>query len=195
MNVVLQTNDIPVICEIIKILRRAYNILDELDDLMSSALQYAPTGERNYIGLCSPKALNKVQDELDPKQRFLEFPMEVYQNIDGVTTRPGRLAGKTSVAALSISGVKVPFFTSIYLGGVVPGAWVWENSQYATGGVGNIYLVNTDNIEIRHLIPITYMETPNYSDWILGNRHSIFSAMQLLCRNFASHAALKYIAA
>lgn len=173
----------------------AYNILDELDDLMASALTYAPTNERNYIGLCSPKALNKIQDELDPKQRFLEFPMDVYQTIEGVSTRPGRMAGKTSVAALSICGVKVPFFTSPYLGGVVAGAWVWENAKYTTGGVGNIYLVNTDNIEIRHLIPITYTETPNYADWILGSRHSIFSAMQLLCRNFSCHAALKYIKA
>ncbi len=61
--------------------------------------------------------------------------------------------------------------------------------------MGNIYLVNMDNIEIRHLIPITYTETPNYGDWILGTRHSIFSAMTLICRNFACHAALKYIAA
>jgi len=173
----------------------AYNILDELDDLMAAALTYAPTAERNYIGLCSPKAMNKIQDELDPKQRFLEFPMDVYQTIEGVSTRPGAVGGKFSCAALAICGVKVPFFQSPYLGGVVPGAWVWENAKYATGGVGNIYLVNIDNIEIRHLIPITYTETPNYADWILGSRHSIFSAMQLLCRNFSCHAALKYIAA
>jgi len=172
----------------------SYNILDELDDLMATALVYAPTAERNYIGLCSPKALNKIQDELDPKQRFLEFPMDVYQTLEGVSTRPGALGGKFSVAALAICGVKVPFFTSPYLSGVST-SWVWENSVYTTGGVGNIYLVNMDNIEIRHLIPITYAEFPNYSDWILGNRHSIFSAMQLLCRNFACHAALKYIAA
>jgi len=173
----------------------AYNILDELDDLMATALTYAPTGERNYIGLCSPKAMNKIQDEIDPKQRFLEFPMDVYQTIEGVSTRPGAMGGKFSCSALAICGVKVPFFQSPYLGGVVPGAWVWENSQYTTGGVGNIYLVNMDNIEIRHLIPITYTETPNYADWILGSRHSFFSAMQLLCRNFSCHAALKYIAA
>lgn len=173
---------------------KAYNILDELDDLMATALNYAPTAERNYIGLCSPKALNKVQDELDPKQRYLEGKMDVTQTIEGVSTRPGVQGGKISVAGLTICGVKVPFFTSPYLSGV-PTSWVWENSQLTTGGVGNIYLVNTDNIEIRHLIPITYIETPNYADWILGSRHSIFSAMQLICRNFSCHAALKYIKA
>jgi len=173
----------------------AYNILDELDDLMSTALVYAPTAERNYIGLCGPKALNKIQDELDPKQRFLEFPMDVYQTLEGVSTRPGALGGKFSVAALAICGVKVPFFTSPYLQGHADSSWLWKNAKYTTGGVGNIYLVNMDNIEIRHLIPITYTETPNYADWILGSRHSFFSAMQLLCRNFSCHAALKYIAA
>ena len=174
---------------------QAYNILDELDDLMAEAKNYAPTDERNYIGLCSPKAMNKIQDEIDPKQSFLEFPMDIYQNINGVSTRPGRIAGKTSVSALAICGLKVPFFDVPYLGGVVKGAWVWENAKYTTGGVGNIYLVNMDNIEIRHLIPTTYLETPNYGDWILGKRHVFYSAMQLLCTNFASHAALKYIKA
>jgi hypothetical protein len=172
----------------------AYNILDELDDLMAIALVHAPTSERNYIGVCSPKALNKIQDELDPKQRFLEFPMDVTQTISGVSTRPGAVGGKFSVAALAICGVQVPFFTSPYLMGQAS-PWVWENTVYGTGGVGNIYLINTDNIEIRHLIPITYAETPNYGDWILGSRHAIFSAMQLLCRNFSCHAALKYIKA
>lgn len=172
----------------------AFNILDELDDLMAVAKNYAPTAERNYIGLCSPKALNKIQDELDPKQRFLEFPMEVTQTIGGVSTRAGAVGGKFQVSALAITGIQVPMFDSPYLMGQAS-PWVWENSIYTTGGVGNIYLINTDNIEIRHLIPITYTETPNYADWILGNRHSIFSAMQLLCTNFACHAALKYIKA
>jgi hypothetical protein len=172
----------------------AYNILDELDDLMAVAKHYAPTAQRNYIGLCSDKALNKIQDELDPKVRYLEQSMDVYQTLNGVSTRPGKAVGKLSVPALGITGVLVPFFTSPYLSGQAS-PWVWENSKYTTGGVGNIYLINMDNIEIRHLIPITYSETPNYGDWILGNRHSIYSAMQLLCKRFASHAALKYIKA
>jgi len=141
---------------------QAYNILDELDDLMAVAKTYAPSNERNYIGLCSEKALNKIQDELDPKQRFLDMPLEVTQTIEGVSTRPGAVGGKFSVSALAITGIKVPFFTSPYLMGQAS-PWVWENSQYTTGGVGNIYLVNMDNIEIRHLIPITYTETSTWT--------------------------------
>lgn len=175
----------------------AYNILDELDDLMATALTYAPTAERNYIGLCSAKALNKIQDELDPKMRFFstsEGQTMVTQTLNGVSTRPGATGGKFSVAGLLISGVKVPFFTSPYFSGKAS-PWVWENSVYTTGGVGNIYLVNMDNIEIRHLIPFTEIDYPNYGDWILGDRHTLVSAMTLIARNFASHAALKYIKA
>jgi hypothetical protein len=173
---------------------QAYNILDELDDLMASAKAYAPTAERNYVGLCSDKALNKIQDELDPKERYLEGRMDYTQTIGGVSTRPGALGGKFSCAGLTICGIKIPFFTSPYFAGKAT-PWVWENSKYATGGVGNIYLVNMDNIELRHLIPFTEIDYPNYGDWVLGDRHSLISSMTLLARNFASHAALKYIAA
>jgi len=114
---------------------QAYNILDELDDLMSTALVYAPTAERNYIGLCGPKALNKIQDELDPKQRFLEFPMDVYQTLEGVSTRPGALGGKFSVSALAICGIKVPFFVSPYLQGHADSSWLWKNAKHTTAGL------------------------------------------------------------
>jgi len=170
----------------------AYNILDELDDLMAEALIYAPTDQRNYIGITSPLALNKVQDELDPKMRYLEHPMEIYQTLNGVSTRPGALAGKISVPGLIICGVKVPFFTNVYLAG--QDGLGWKNTVYTTAGAGNIYLVNMDTIEIRHLIPPTFQSIPNYGDWILGNRNIWFSAMTLICRNFHANAALKYIA-
>jgi hypothetical protein len=173
---------------------QAYNILDELDDLMATAKAYAPTAERNYIGMCSDKALNKIQDELDPKQRYLEGQTEYTQTLGGVSTRPGALGGKFSTAGLTICGIKVPFFTSPYFSGKAS-PWVWENAKYTTGGVGNIYLINMDNIEIRHLIPFTEIDYPNYGDWVLGDRHVLVSAMTLVAQNFASHAALKYIAA
>jgi len=172
----------------------AYNILDELDDLMATAKAYAPTAERNYIGMCSDKALNKIQDELDPKQRYLEGKMDYTQTLGGVSTRPGALGGKFSAAGLTICGVQVPFFTSPYFSGKAT-PWVWENTVYTTGGVGNIYLINMDNIEIRHLIPFTEIDYPNYGDWVLGDRHTLVSSMTLVAQNFASHAALKYIAA
>lgn len=169
-----------------------YNILDELDDLMASALIYAPTDDRNYIGLCSPHALNKIQDELDPKQRYLEANATVYQTLNGISTRPGNAVGKISVPALTICGVTVPFFTNIYFRGQ-DGAG-WKNSVYTTAGAGNIYLVHTGTMELRHLLAPTFDSHPNYGDWIMGNRNLYFIGAQLICRNFHCQAALKYIA-
>ena len=174
----------------------AYNILDELDDLMATALTYAPSDGKNYIGLCSPKALNKIQNELDPKQRFLEGAADVTQTINGVSTRPGVEGGKVSVASLTICGVKVPFFTSPYLQGTSASSWLWKNAKHTTGGPGNIYLINMDGMEFRTLIPITYETWPSHTEVQpgLGNRHILYTAGQLLVRNWASHAKLAFIA-
>jgi len=174
----------------------AYNILDELDDLMAAAKVYAKQ-PYNYIGLCSPKAMNKIQNEIDPKQRFLEGQTDVTQTINGVSTRPGVEGGKVSVSSLTICGVKIPFFESPYLMGTSSSSWIWLNSKHTTGGVGNIYLLNMDAIEFRTLVPVTYTTWPNYSESDapgLGSRHLIYMMGQLIAKNWQSHAALKYIA-
>lgn len=179
----------------------AYNILDELDDLMAIAKCYA-TQPYNYIGLCSPKALNKIQNEIDPKQRWLEGPTDVTQTINGVTTRPGVEGGKVSVSSLTISGIKVPMFESPYLMGTATSNWLWMNTKHTTGGPGNIYLVNMDAIEIRTLVPITYETWPAWYGAgadvadapAFGNKHVLYMMAQLIAWNWQSHAALKYIA-
>lgn len=174
----------------------AYNILDELDDLMAVARNYADTDQRNYIGLCSPKALNKIQNEIDPKQRFLEGPADVTQTINGVSTRPGVEGGKVSVSSLTICGEKVPFFTAPYLMGSAASGWLWKNEKHTTGGPGNIYLINMDALEFRTLIPITYETWPSRTEVQpgLGNRHILYTSGQLLVRKWASHAKLAFIA-
>jgi hypothetical protein len=174
----------------------AYNILDELDDLMAAAKVYAKP-PYNYVGFCSPKAMNKIQNEIDPKARFLEGPTDVVQTVNGVSTRPGVDGGKVSVSSLTICGVKVPFIEDPYLMGTATTSWLWKNSKHTTGGPGHIYLVNMDAIEFRTLIPITYKTWPNYSESDapgLGNRHILYTMGQLICKNWASHAKLSYIA-
>jgi hypothetical protein len=173
----------------------SYNILDELDDLMAAAKVYAKA-PYNYIGLCSPKAMNKIQNEIDPKQRFLEGQEDVTQTVNGVSTRPGVEGGKTSVSSLTICGVKVPMFESPYLMGTATTSWVWKNSKHTTGGPGNIYLINMDAIEYRTLIPITYKSWFNTSEADapgIGNRHLLYTMGQLICKNWQSHAKLAYI--
>ena len=175
----------------------AYNILDELDDLMATAKVYAKQ-PYNYIALMSPKALNKIQNEIDPKQRFLEGQSDVTQTIGGVTTRPGVEGGKVSVSSLTICGVKVPCFESPYLMGTADSSWVWKTSVHTTGGPGNIYLLNLDAIEFRMLVPPTYESWRAYYDLAdapaFGNKHVLYMMGQLIAWNWHSHAALKCIA-
>lgn len=177
----------------------AYDILSELDDLMAVAKKYRQGSlAPNYIGVCGDKAMNKIQDELDPKARFLEGEMGVTQTLNGVSSRTGVEGGKLSVASLMISGVKVPFFQASYLDGTESSSWLWKNSKYTSGGVGNIYLINMDAIEFRTLIPITYKSLPNTTNNSapgLGNINVLYMAGQLLARQWKSHAALKYIKA
>lgn len=173
----------------------AYDILSELDDLMAVAKKYVQ-GTPNYIGLCSDKAMNKLQEELDPSGTWLEGQMEVSQTINGISTRQG-VARNRSVPSVAISGVKVPFFTATHLDGTSASSWLWKNSVYNTGGVGNIYLINNDAWEYRTLIPMTYMKRPNTTNNSapgLGDINVIYHAGQLIFHNWASHAALKYIA-
>jgi hypothetical protein len=131
--------------------------------------------------------MNKIQDELDPKARFLEGEMGVTQTLNGISTRTGIEGGKLSVASLMISGVKVPFFQATYLDGTESTNWLWKNSVYTSGGVGNIYLINMDAIEFRTLIPITYKSLPNTTNNSapgLGNINVLYMAGQLLARQW-----------
>jgi len=175
-----------------------YDILSELDDLAAVCKKYRQgTGTPNYIGVCSDKAMNKVQDELDPKSRYLENEMSVTQTLNGVSTRSGVMGGKVPVSGLQISGLKVPFFQVSHLDGTATSSWLWKNTVYGTGGVGNIYLINMDACEFRTLIPITFKSMPNTTNNSapgLGNINVLYMAGQLIMRQWASHAALKYIA-
>jgi len=176
-----------------------YDILSELDDLMAVAKCYRQgTTTPNYLGLCSDKAMNKVQNELDPKGRYLENELQASQTIGGISTRPGVMGGKLSVAGLTICGVKVPFIQNPYFSGTATTGWEWENEKYTTpGGVGHIFLINMDAYEFRTLIPITYKSVPTTAKNSapgLGNQNVIYMAGQLIMRQWASHAALKYIA-
>ena len=174
----------------------AYDILSELDDLMAVAKKYRTgSGTPNYIGLCSDKAMNKIQAELDPSGTWLEGQMEVSQTVNGISTRTG-VARNRSVPSIGISGVKVPFFTASHLDGTSASSWLWKNSVYSTGGPGNIYLINNDAWEYRTLIPVTSMQRPNTTNNSapgLGDINVIYHAGQLIFHNWASHAALKYI--
>ena len=164
---------------------------------MAAAKKYRQgSGPANYIALMSDTALNKVQDEIDPKGMWLEGQTEVTQTLNGITTRKGVDGGKLQVSSLILSGVKCPVFTAKYLQGTASSSWLWKNSKFATGGPGNIYLLNMDAIEFRTLIPTTAEswrnQAPNTTPG-LGYINVIYMMGQLIWRNWQSHAALKYI--
>jgi len=166
----------------------AYNILEEIDDLMADAKKYSEN--KRYIGLCTDKNLNKVEDEIDPKQRFLEKQVNVAATIGGISTRPGHEGG-FDVGAIVSCGVTIPMFTS--------NALPVKNSKYAAGtSNGSIYLIDLDGMYIRVDIPVTFLETGFGAEMLhqnyLRSRGMLFTLSQLVCTNFLSQAKLSWVA-
>ena len=168
----------------------AYNICDELDDLMTQCLVYAGDNP-NYIALMSPKAFNKIRAEED-SHRIIDSFDGASQAINGTTSTPGITGGKAQFSALRLSDITVPIVTAPYLMGTSASSWLWKNSAHSTGGPGNIYLINQDAMEFRTLIPLTYRSVQAES--ALETKHTLYMAGQLLAKNWKSHGALKYIA-
>lgn len=166
----------------------AYHIMDELDDLMADAKPYSEN--KRYIGLTTDKTLNKIEKELDPKQRYLEKQVNVAATIGGISTRPGHEGG-FDIGALVLCGVTVPVFTS--------NALPLTNTVYGTTTSGPFYLIDLDGMYIRVDIPATFLETGFGAEMLhqnyLRSRGVLFTVAQLVCTNFQSQAALKWIKA
>ncbi len=168
----------------------AYNILDELDDLMAKCLVYAKE-PYNYVAFMSPKSYNKIKAEEDPKAIIADYP-SARLTVNGLSTTQGGTGGKPQFSALRLSDVTVPVVCAPYLMGTAASSWLWKTTIHTTGGCGNIYLVNMDCMEFRTLIPITYRSVPMESG--LQTKHTLYMAGQLIAKNWLSHGALKYIA-
>jgi hypothetical protein len=140
----------------------------------------------------SPNAYNKVKAENDPKALITDYSGAV-QSINGISSTPGVVGGKVQLSALRLSDITVPIATAPYLMGTNSSSWLWKNSNYTTGGVGDIYLINQDNMEFRTLIPFSYRSIP--AEDSLQTKHTLYMAGQLIAKNYKSHGALKYIAA
>jgi hypothetical protein len=168
----------------------AYNIIDELDDLMTKCLVYAEE-PYNYVAYMSPKALNKIRAEEDP-HRIIENVTGVTHAINGVTSSPGITGGKVQLSALRLSDITVPIVTAPYLMGTPGSGWLWKNTTHTTGGPGHIYLMNQDALEFRTLIPLTYRSVQAES--ALETKHTLYMAGQLINKNWMSHGKLYGIA-
>jgi len=168
----------------------AYNICDELDDLMAKCLVYAKE-PYNYIAMMSPKAYNKIKAEQDPKAIISDYT-DAKQTVGGISSTPGVVGGNVQLSALRLSDITVPIVTVPYLMGTADSGWLWMNSKHTTGGPGNIYLINQDAIEFRTLIPLTYKSFPAEDSY--ETKHALYMAGQLIGKNFASCGKLALIA-
>jgi hypothetical protein len=167
-----------------------YLTLDMIDDVMAAIKKYSK--RKRYIALTGPKTMNELQKLIDPKQRFLNAPMDVQYTVNGVDTRPGRDTG-FSVASFITNGLRVPFFESYHVANEESGN---RSATVSDADIGNIYLIDLDEIEIRTAIPFSYLETPD-SSMLTGDfmykRHWIIYAAQLTAINFRAHGAVKYL--
>lgn len=168
----------------------AYNIIDELDDLVTQQLVYCEE-PYNLVAYMSPKAYNKIRAEEDPHRIITEYTGAT-QAINGVTSTPGTVGGKAQFSALRLSDITVPIVTAPYLMGTAASSWLWKNAQHTTGGPGHICIMNQDALEFRTLIPLTYRSVQ--AENALQTKHTLYMAGQLINRNWKSHSKLAFIA-
>jgi len=133
-----------------------------------------------------------MQKLIDPKQRFLDSPMDVQITMNGVKTRRGVQAG-FQVASYVTNGIRIPFFTSRHVANETSAN---RSATITDADIGNIYILDLDAVEIRMAIPITYLETPPAAMLTrdtMSTRHMFLFAGQLICTNFRANAAVKYL--
>ena len=166
----------------------AYQILEEVDDLMKAAKPYSE--RKRYIGITTQSTLNKMQDEYGGQVRSLEGEVKAAIGINGVKTAEGHEIG-FPVQAIKTCGLTIPIFTSEAL--------PLENSIYTTPTAGHLYIVDLDVCFIRVDMPMTYLETGFGVEMLhqdrLRSRAFLFAKQNLICTKPAACAALKWIKA
>ena len=156
--------------------------LDMIDDIMATAKRY---GSGNYIAYTNDDTINAIQRLIDPKGRYLHTEMNYEKTVNGVKTRKGVEAGRLTAGALVTNGLTIPVFSDPNV--AVP----------VSGGAGNLYLIDVEHIELRYILPVTYIPTTMQDMALHGTmyeRHWLITGMQLIADQFNCHAAVKYIA-
>ena len=165
--------------------------LGDVDDVLAAALDYAET--ENYIMVTGRRTLNEINKIVaNERQVFGEEPMYVSFTSNGVSTDSG-IKGRMATASIISNGIQIPIFTNKHV--------VGENGRNETTKVtdcdiGNIYLINLDDVHLRMAVPSTYIKTPPAARLTgdkMKDRHMIMMGTQLIATNFRSHAAVKYL--
>lgn len=164
--------------------------LDMIDDAFAASLDYANSD--NYIMITGARTINEISSLIDPKQRFVDGPMDVQYTVNGVQTRRGTDTG-FSVASFISNGIRLPIFPNKHVSG--------EGGRNITtkitdADIGDIYILNMDDIHLRYAVPSIMWSTPpeaRMTGDIMKDRHMIMTAVQLICTNFRSQSAVKYL--
>jgi len=168
--------------------------LDMIDDVVADCLDYAPS--KNFIMVTGPRTVNEIEKLTEGKQRYsdswIDGPVGVEYTVNGVRTRPGRDAGFL-VSSYMTNGIRIPIFENKHV--------VGENGNNRTtkvtdNDIGNIYILNLDTVELRVALPATYWKTPPEARLTgdrLKDRHALMMGLQLICTNFRSNGAIKYL--
>jgi hypothetical protein len=117
--------------------------LDTFDDLLAELSDYDPS---DPFGLTTPKILNRWERTMEAKQQFMGKNKVVIKR-DGVQTRVGETGG---------------FQIATYAGGGVQDFPIFTDSDVDTpnSSLGNVYVIDNDDAELRMAMPESYFETP-----------------------------------
>ena len=151
-----------------------------MDDMLADCKLYSDN--KRFIFLTDEAQLNTVEALEGAKHRIGdEVPWKI-DTQNGVNTRKGVRAG-FSVSSYIGAGLEVPIFTS-------------KDVHYESGGSGNIYLLDLDEISFRVALPTVYLDTNN-AHFLLHDMfkytYMFLTVAQLVATKFACHGAIKYL--
>ena len=154
--------------------------LDLIDDMVAETKKFSR--RRNFIMLTDEVQLNKIESLEDVKRRYVSQDKWKIDTVNGVNTRRGEPAG-FAVSEYIAAGIPIPIFTS-------------QHTHAASGGNGNIYLLDMDHIEIRVALPTVYISTEMGHFPLLDSlffKYMYLTVAQLIADKYSCHGAIKYL--
>jgi hypothetical protein len=151
-----------------------------LDDMIGDCKKYSK--KKNFIMITDEAQLSTLEALESVKHRQQGQDKWKIDVRNGVNTRKGAIAG-FSVSSYHGAGIEVPIFTT-------------KDCHAEAGGNGNIYLLDSDEIEIRIALPTVYLATDKTHFLPLDSMQFLYMFMtvaQLVPTKFACHGAIKYL--
>jgi len=151
-----------------------------LDDMLADCKKYSEN--KRFIMITDEVQMNTIESLEGVKHRLEGQEKWKIDVKNGVNTRKGALAG-FSVSSYIGAGIEVPIFTS-------------KDIHAESGGNGNIYLLDLDEISVRVALPTVYLDT-NKSHFLLHDAfkftYMYLTVAQLVSTRFNCHGAIKWL--